>query len=304
MRGGSDLSRRYGPLGEAGAWAQVSEHYHWDRLEEASLLAAQIGAGERGIGTSWMRLIEAEAMTRAHAEVLRVNEWLELEHIPSEAERPREIGERIEASCLEVCEASHWKPGPPVRAVILAADADTPWTPGRHGFCVDKHPYDKICFPASAARDPGQLEGTARHEFAHVMALNRAQGRCPTWLDEAVAMLADSGPAQGARHRFRRGQWAWQNPRELDAAFGVDRSDQAGQAYAWQAYQQSALIGQGLQRRIGSEGIGRLLDRLGESPPWSVIWSRIRGESWIDRCLRIELGLDERSLFEEVLGSL
>jgi hypothetical protein len=142
-----DLSRRYGPVGESGAWRQVSEAYYWDRLDEADEIVRRLGAGAHGIGGQWMRLIEAEAITRKSSSVSRINDWLELELIEEECPPMGELGAEIEASCLGVARRFVWTPGPMVRVMVMAQHADTPWTPGRHGFCPRQC---QGCIPAAS----------------------------------------------------------------------------------------------------------------------------------------------------------
>jgi hypothetical protein len=117
-------------------------------------------------------------------------------------------------------------------------------------------------------------------------------------------MAADEGLRAAAPVKFWTGRWPWLSPRELDAAFRQDFADPDLQGSIDRAYQQAAVIGRWIGSRHGKAGIARLLDRLGESPFWPVLWCRLRGEAWIDRCLRIELGTDEQRLFDSVLGSL
>lgn len=295
-----DLSRRYGPVGEAGAWKLVSESYYWDRLEEAEAIAQRLGAGAQGIGGQWMRLIEAEAITRRESTVAKINDWLELELIEEECPPAMELGAEIEASCQAVANRFGWTPGPLVRVMVMAKDADTPWTPGRHGFCVDKHPFEKICIPYGSLNSAEELDHVIRHEFAHVMTLNWAQGGCPIWLDEAIAMISAEGPASGAKNRFRRGQWDWLDPHPLSAAFGLDRTDSHGQALVWQAYQQSALIGQWMLEEAGPAGIGRVLQELGTGGFWPRLMRRALGQEEVDHALRQAFGQNSEEVFDSV----
>ncbi len=299
-----DLSRRYGPVGESGAWRQVSEAYYWDRLNEAEEIVRRLGAGAQGIGGQWMRLIEAEAITRKSSSVSRINDWLELELIEEECPPLGELGAEIEASCLGVARRFGWTPGPLVRVMVMAQHADTPWTPGRHGFCVDKHPFEKVCIPYASLRSSEELDNVIRHEFAHVMTLNWAQGGCPLWLDEAIAMISAEGPASGAKNRFRRGDWEWLEPHPLSAAFGLDRTDSHGQALVWQAYQQSAVIGQWMLNQAGPEGVGKVLEALGTGGFWPRLVRRALGQEEEDHALRQVFGLDSGGIFDTVLESL
>jgi hypothetical protein len=217
---------RYGAAGESGAWKVVFDHYHWDRLKEAYEAAVELGAGHWGHGLVGYRMIEGEWITRERGVVERVNDWLQVEVILDELPGaglphrtvPETLVKQIVAPCDEVASAFGFAHGPQVMVSVLSAESDVPWMPGRHGFCIDKHPYDKIVVPNYSLNDPDDLRHVMAHEYAHVVALNLSEGRVPRWLDEAIAMVAGGGVDKRAWRLLESGHEEWLDAEELDSS--------------------------------------------------------------------------------------
>jgi hypothetical protein len=274
-----DLSARYGANGEYGAWKLVQEDYYWDRIDQAYEAARSLGAGPMGLGITTYRMIEAEWMTRRESEQVEVNDWLTIEWVASDAELPFEpIRDQILRSCKVVADEFDYEDTPKVLVTLLARAANAPWAPGRHGFCVDKYPYEKICIPSALTHDVADLDEVIRHEYAHVMTMNRSNGLVPIWLDEATAMVAGGGGHKPAYLSFASGEWPWRKPMELAQAFQENRESPIGRQVVWQAYQQSAAMGEYLEFLKGKDGLGRLLDGYTNNTLLCNLFIRLRGE--------------------------
>ena len=293
-----DVAERYGASGEGAAWRAVQTDYHWDRLTEAYEGALSLGTGSGAFGIFTYRMIEAEYATRTAAKREQVTDWLEVEWIEGDvALSATELHRTLKGAADAVCEQFAWAHGPKTLATVLARSANAPWAPGRHGFCVDKFPYDKVCLPGYLTDSPADLTEAMRHEYTHVMTLNRAAGLVPIWLDEAIAMEASSGIAPDARAQFASGHWPWLAEEELAAAFSTDRESAAGQNLVWRAYQQSACLGAYLGSLQGDVGIGKFLDGFTNNSMVRDFVMRLRGQEPADEALREVYGFGVRDLW-------
>lgn len=297
------IAGRYGAAGEQGAWREVLEHYYWDRMPEALSAAQVLGAGVGAYHIYTYRMIEAEAATRERSETWQAEPWLKLEAIPEELGHPNKALENaVKRACDEAADRFGFEHGPLTLVTFLTGAVDAPWTPGRHGFCVDKYPYDKVCVPLRYARDSRELHATVLHEYAHVIALNSSQGRVPIWLDEAVAMVAGKMMDRRALAEFARGQSEWLEPMRLSNAFRADRESDPGREAVWLAYQQSGGIGLYLSSLRGERAIGDLMRAHGEGGAFlRQLWARFKGFDATDVALQSVYGLDTRGLFERAL---
>ncbi|MCW5938533.1 MAG: hypothetical protein KF884_06710 [Fimbriimonadaceae bacterium] len=298
-------SARFGSLGEYGDFNEALELYYHDKLESAYAFVEAMGAGSLARGLGVYRMIEAEWATRTASSRQSSGDWLEIEWIPTEASWTIvELEAAIRHACDQVCQAFGWAVGPPTLFTVLARSADAPWTPGRHGYCVDMYPYEKVCLPNYLLNDRGEFEAAVRHEFAHVMTVNRAQGLCPRWFDEAVAMLAD-GTRNGPQwRRFRERHDPWRSLHALDVAFGEDRENFAGQRVVLQAYTQSHVIGEYLASLHGTRGVGDCLDRFLPFGFWAGLAARLKGRPAVDTALKKSFGMDADTVNEKALAWL
>jgi hypothetical protein len=322
MRKGREWSGRtgrYGAAGESGAWRVAYEHYYWDRMREAYEAANELGAGHFGHGLVGFRQIEGEWTTRERGVVQRVNDWLQVEVIPEEVrdaapgdarppgaaredvrppgEVPQWLVEQIVSACDRVAKRFEFEHGPQVLLSVLSEESDVPWMPGRHGYCVDKHPYEKICIPGYSVDDPEDLDHVVQHEYAHVIALNLSSGRCPRWLDEAVAMVAGGGTERRAWRLLQSGRAEWKDEESLEAAYSEDREDSSGRDAVWMAYQQSSVIGLYLASLHGESGLSQALR---EHVPGSMageLWVRAIGRSATEHALRQVYGFGVSEAF-------
>lgn len=292
---------RYGTLGDHMEWRTAIEEYHWDRVDNAYRLVSTLGVGKEAGYEGWYRLIEAEAETRARAEVRRLTDWLELETIPEETEHAEDLPDRVLEACDGIAERLGWKHSPATRVSVLTAEADAPWAIGRYGYMADKYPYDKICVPLRALSDAAELRSTVAHEYAHVIALNGAEGKVPTWLDEAIAMLAEPNPDLVARRAFVEGHADWLWPEDLDRAFHAERRGGENSRRVYFAYQQSAWLGRFLVSLCGEARIGELLHGFANNSAWTEVKMRVTGQSPADEALREVFGMSEHEVFSEAL---
>ena len=286
----------YGGAGESFAWKAVQDLYRLDRLDEAYREAVDLGAGTMGYGLGTFRLIEAEWHTRRRSQTRKVNGWLSLEFIPEAVQHASDLERVVVAAFEEAAGRLGLTQGAPTLVTILAEEANTPWSPGRHGFCTPKASFAKVCIPFDLLADPAELGAALRHEYAHVLSQDAAAGLCPRWLDEGIAMQVGGELSQDARRGFGNGSLAWLDPFHLDAAFGKDRESEDGRRIVSLAYQQSAWLGAYLVD-VGSErSLGSLL-AAHTSDPWTRLLTLFRNELPVDAALRRVCGFASAELF-------
>ena len=290
------LASVYGGAGEPSAWKIVYRLYREDRLEDAYRQAVDLGAGTMGYGLSTYRMIEAEWQTRRQSETSRLNDLLTLEVIPEAVRHVADLREVVVAACDETARRLELPQTTPALIAILAEEANTPWTPGRHGFCAPKSAFAKICIPFYLLGNPAELRAALRHEYAHVLALASSSELCETWLNEAVAMQLGEAVAPEARAGFSNGSLAWLAPGQLDGAFLKDRESEAGRRSVWLAYQQSACLAAYLVNLRSEGALGRLL-AAHSSEYWPRLWCMVRNEQPTDAALRRVFGFPMRELF-------
>lgn len=284
------------------AWKVADEAYLWDRVEEAFDEIEDSGIGERSVSLSYFRMIEAEAITRRASDVHPVTEWLELELIPDELGMDLDavsLGTEVLASCTEVGRRLGYDFAAKTRVAFLAAEADAPWATAPYGYCVDKHPYEKICLPHHLLGRPKERWYAVAHEYAHVVSINLSQGHAPNWLGEAVSVLSERQFDPRAERLFAEGRWPWREPEKLEGMFDVTHGDPD---IVWRAYQQAGLIGRYLAETIGEKGLGDLLRAIGSERLVTQLIGRLLGRTRTDHALRRSCGFGERELFARTLG--
>jgi hypothetical protein len=290
--------RRYGGAGEGAAWSAVWQAYLMDRLEVARAASLELGAGEFGSGLDLTRMIEGEWLSRQGSETMQVTDWLTLEFPDDESGLdPEDLARLVQEGCDQVAADFGWEHGAPTWVTVLRDEADAPWMPMRHGYCVDKVPFDKVCLPVYLTDDPEELLPAVRHEYAHVMAHVRSDGLAPTWLDEAVAMVADGERDERSWRRLAGGGAAWLAPDELDLAFLEDRESGAGRSAVALAYAQAHMVGEWVAARHRREALGRVLDALREPGLWRAVLGRLTGERPESRAFREVLGVSVEEAF-------
>jgi hypothetical protein len=231
-------------------------------------------------------MIDAEFQTRQRSERAPLTEWLEIEWLPDELRPDQGFANAILTACEDTAKRLSWNHEAKVLLTVLAEEADAPWTDGRFGYMVDKFPYDKICIPLAACGSRERLHEVVAHEYAHVITLNLSQGRVPRWLDEAIAMVMQSGErAQPVSE--------WLLPEDLDAAYNTDQTDRR----RWMAYQQSGIIGEFLIQLGGEEKLAELLRDFANNSTWTELKMAVTGQSPVDEAVREAFGFGVADLF-------
>ncbi|MCW5944039.1 MAG: hypothetical protein KIS66_17550 [Fimbriimonadaceae bacterium] len=282
-------------------WKEAIEHYYWDRLDRAYEIASTQGLGQMGAYLSWFRMIEAEWLTRRDGERLKVEPWLELEWSPGDVGYAdmRPIGEAVRAACDEVAQRLGWTHGASTLVSILREEARAPWSIAADGYCVDMHPYEKICLPRYALEDRIDFRRVVRHEYAHVVTINLAAGTAPRWLSEAVSVLLEGGRDRATERAFRDGSAQWLDPDPLEKSFSAeDRSR------VWLAYRQSGLIGGYLASLEGELRVGDLLRAHAEGSFWKRLGAGFLGATHTDVAMRRTYGRSVSQVFSEALAWL
>lgn len=297
----SDRYTNFPRIDDRADWQAPIALYDEDRMIEAHAATTEIGLGLAGRYLPWYRMIEAEFLTRERAEFTAATAWLTIEAIPDE------IGENLEP-LIEIAKAEFddvaakfdYAHETDVRLAIMAIESDAPWTAGRFGFCVKKHPYFKICIPNSLLSDEGELGRTLRHEYAHVVSGMLSSGRVPRWLDEAIAMVAEGGVATQPRRALMLGKSRWLSPSDLGLAFRREERE----ADVWYAYQQAGLIGEYLAQTYGERTLGDLLRAFANNSPWTELMLVLKGKPPVAEALEEAYHLTVEELFEQTLGWL
>lgn len=288
---------RFGIVHPGLPWVDVMKAYYWDNLKVAMMLADENGLGVNGNYLPVYRMIEAEHLTRENSVLSDRGDWLLLEYQVDDDGDSIEIGQQLEAlvrkGCDQVCSSFGWSHGPAVLFTMLHPVTNAPYVPGRSGFFIDKYPFDKICLPAALMANEEEFLAAVRHEYAHAMVLNRTIGRSPTWLHEAVAMMAQENGAPPDRS-----PWTWRSALDLAAAFRADRESDSGSRVVSDAYRQSHQLGWYLYSLKGSKGIGDFLDGFADNTFGRELLMRVTNQSPEDEALHQIFGFGVKELFE------
>lgn len=280
-----DLSR-YGMVGAWSDWRVVLEQYNQDHLEAAHRLAEEFGAGPAGMGIVVYRRVDAEYLTRVRSTTEPVNDWLTLEWVPDELAMDDSMRTLMLDAMDSVAKRLGYETRGKVLLSVLTTEADAPWSDGRFGYMVNKIPFDKICVPLAAFGSRERLHEVVAHEYAHVIAHDLSEGRVPRWMDEAIAMVMQSGDRP---HRVDH----WLTPDELDMAYHADQGD----VRRWNAYQQSGIIGEFLATMGGEPKIGELLRDFANNSTWTELKMSLTGQRPEDEALREAYGFGVQDLF-------
>jgi hypothetical protein len=203
-------------------------------------------------------MIEAEHATRQRSRTDAINALLRIEYCPDEVDRDALVCV-VEDMMDEVCERLGLKQKIVVHATILVEEANAPWVPGRHGFCIAKREFAKVCLPANLVNDTNELCAAFRHEFAHALAIQETERTCQRWLDEAIAMQMGEGPSDEGERMFRHDASQWKDARAVSKILGASRQTRDEQRLVWIAYQQAALIAQFLVSLGSEQMLGKIL---------------------------------------------
>jgi hypothetical protein len=124
----------------------------------------------------------------------------------------------------------------------------------------------KIHIPIPSEVDERELQGTLWHEYTHAAIFAKTLGRCPSWLNEGIAMYQQTKIDPRPRELLRRlvggngklpYDWAG-----LESAF---RSQTASAEAQSAAYIQALAIADFLYERYRGARVNRLIDAVGDS---------------------------------------
>jgi hypothetical protein len=283
---------RYGLnlIGDQGVWREAIRAYYEDQVEQAFELVKPLGATFGGAVLNWYRLIEGEARTRELGTIREVEPWLSIETIDSELEGLDRIQRQIREACISVADRLGWTFEVPVLVSVLTGESDAPWHSARYGYAMDKIPYDKVCLPSAISFNSQDLEAVTRHEFAHIVTLNKTANRAPTWLEEGISQLVEG--------RIVSPLSAWLAPHELQRAFGVDRREAANLRGVGDAYAQALALVDHLHKLKGDQGIRDLLNAFTNNSLWDELKIGLFDASATDEAIHEVYGFNVAVLFE------
>lgn len=282
-------------------WKEAIEHYYWDRLDQAFAIASSQGIGPVGVYLTWYRMIEAEWLTRRAGERTKPAPWLDFEWAPDDVGHAdmTPVADAVLRACDEVAERLGWTHGAPTLVTILREEVRAPWSVAPHGYCVDMHPYEKICLPRYALDDRIDFRRVVRHEYAHVVTINLSAGKAPRWLSEAISVRMEGGRDRATERAFADGSADWLEPDALERAFA---SEDRGKV--WLAYRQSGLIGDYLASLGGERMVGDLLRAHAEGSFLRRVGAGLLGATHTDVAVRQVYGRSVGKVFGEARGWL
>jgi hypothetical protein len=282
----------------------VVEHYLWDRLEEAHNLATHIGVGLRASYVRMYRTVEAEYRTRERGVIENVNEWLSVERIRDETDGATHLVDGLLRGITDVSGRLGCDERFPTRVAVMAIESDAPWTDGRAGYAIGKHPFDKICVPNQVVFDAHQLARLMVHEYSHVISRNLSEGRVPRWLNEAVAVAMEGRHDQEMRSQFARGEIPWLDEHELQLAFHAEDEGATDYEAVHRAYAQAGWIGAYLTSLGGEHGLGDLLRGFANNTELQELWMLLRSQEHVEEAVREVFHVSVKELFSQALAWL
>jgi hypothetical protein len=280
-------------------WKVAMEHYLWDRLIEAHEVALGIGIGATGAYIPRYRMIEAEWLTRTGGHIETVNDWLQVEFIYDETGVVENLGSSIADICEETAESFGIEERPEILVTVLSAESDAPWVDSRAGYFIDKYPYDKICIPNRAVFAPAELHEVVSHEYSHALNLVLTQAKCPLWLNEGIAMLAQPKLDPQIQNDFASARAPWKNPHRLDAAFHAEIEGQRDYVSIHRAYEQAGWIVRYLLHLSDRLKIAELMRAFNDNSFLTEFKMRLISEDAAEEALRQVFGFGEAQLFEQ-----
>ncbi|HZC67002.1 MAG TPA: tetratricopeptide repeat protein [Nitrospirales bacterium] len=183
--------------------------------------------------------------------------------------------QRLASAAVDALEAAYWRIGTTllaypsgIIAVVLYTDEqfrDITRSPTWAGGVFD----GKIRVPMRGAlNDPRQLEKVLAHEFTHALVKSLAPRGVPTWVDEGLAVMFETGDLRWAERLARQAPSLIPLPRLHDGFLSLP-ADQVPLAYA-----ESALAVQMLIERGGISALTALLQDLADGQEFTRAFER------------------------------
>jgi len=183
--------------------------------------------------------------------------------------------QRLAAAAVDALEAAYWRIGtallaypPTVITVVLYTDEqfrDITRSPTWAGGVFD----GKIRVPMRGAlNDPRQLEKVLAHEFTHALVKSMAPRGVPTWVDEGLAVVLETGDLKWAERLARQAPSLIPLPRLHDGFLSLP-ADQVPLAYA-----ESALAVRMLIERGEALSLASLLQDLAQGQDFAATFER------------------------------
>src|SRR5437667_4497307 len=183
--------------------------------------------------------------------------------------------QRLASAAVDALESAYWRIGTALLAypsgiitVVLYTDEqfrDITRSPTWAGGVFD----GKIRVPMRGAlNDPRQLEKVLAHEFTHALVKSLAPRRVPTWVDEGLAVVLETGDLKWAERLARQAPSLIPLPRLHDGFLSLP-ADQVPLAYA-----ESALAVRMLIERGGIPALTALLQDLAEGQEFTQAFER------------------------------
>jgi len=174
---------------------------------------------------------------------------------------------RIHDLALRALSQAYWEfgkalevfPSEPVVVHLLPSRAGIRhgWPPWAAGIAQDNGTI--LVFLHSPAPGPGLLAGLLRHEYAHLLIMASSAGRCPHWLQEAIAECLAKPRMAWEEARLSQ---AVQEQRTIRLRDLTDSFTQLRHSDVGLAYHQCARIGEFLVDSFGIEAIRAALRSL------------------------------------------
>ena len=183
--------------------------------------------------------------------------------------------QRLASAAVDALESAYWRIGTALLAypsgiitVVLYTDEqfrDITRSPTWAGGVFD----GKIRVPMRGAlNDPRQLEKVLAHEFTHALVKSLAPRGVPTWVDEGLAVVLETGDLKWAERLARQAPSLIPLPRLHDGFLSLP-ADQVPLAYA-----ESALAVRMLIERGGIPALTALLQDLAEGQEFTQAFER------------------------------
>lgn len=289
-------------LADSQIWQLAIKAYDAEQLNDAYEAAKAVAGYGMGAALRTYRTIEAEWEAEhdlsgsGHINELNVN-WQVSGRPPGDVEQliVHALNETRAVFDFKSTEIG-------VKVVFLGENSNAPWTPGRWGYYTPKNGMGKICLPSYLLDRPQELHGALKHEYAHHMVHDRAEGRCTLYLNEAIATYAQGDYQRSIARPFSAKRWKWLSPSELNQAF--NSYGKQGSEGVQAAYAQAYLIGQYLVDLKKSQSLGELLDAMSDNSTLRELWMSMKNQNHAEEALKQVFGFGEAELFERAFASL